>query len=204
MVAIHKERLEKKLGAEISVVAEGAFQSLAILGLIRLVHSLSSSPDSLGLSATEPYDIVVDSGTGTSAIGFAVAISILSLPWRVVGVMLAGDKEYYKGQEMRMLEVLQDSAEYRSLSIKSCPVEWVPRPRLRKFGGLLPGDIELCRQVARETGILLDPIWSLASYEQAKLLSDQRPSRKIVMYHTGGSALTLQGLAQRYPESFNT
>jgi D-cysteine desulfhydrase len=201
MVASHKERLQTELGAEVSVIEEGGFQPAAILGFVRLVCWLSSSIE--GLSESEPCDIVIDSGTGTSAIGFAAAISILKLPWRVFGVMLAGSEDYYREQEKRMLEMLQASDEYRSLDLGSCPIEWVPRPRPRKFGGLLPGDVEMCRQVAGETGMIMDPIWSLASYEQALVLSKQQPSKQVVMYHSGASALTIQGLAQRFPASFN-
>lgn len=62
----------------------------------------------------------------------------------------------------------------------------------------------LVMQVAQEHGILLDPIWTLAAWEVAQQLTaqpvyeDQVP----VMLHTGGSALALQGLSQRFPDLF--
>ena len=85
------------------------------------------------------------------------------------------------------------------------PLEWMERIVPRKFGNVLPGDIEACRRAARDTGILLDPIYSLAAWETAQSMcagvqvSEQE--RRVVMLHTGG-ALGLHGLAQRWPEQF--
>ena len=61
-----------------------------MLGMVRLVQWLASSlPDPLGTR----YTLVIDSGTGTSAVGAALGVKLLGLPWRVVGVMLAGSLE---------------------------------------------------------------------------------------------------------------
>jgi 1-aminocyclopropane-1-carboxylate deaminase/D-cysteine desulfhydrase-like pyridoxal-dependent ACC family enzyme len=57
-------------------------------------------------------------------------------------------------------------------------------------------------QVAKETGILLDPIYSLAAWEVAcKLASDSANGLDVLLLHTGGT-LGLHGLAQRFPEQF--
>ena len=75
----------------------------------------------------------------------------------------------------------------------------------RKFGNVLPEDIEACRKAARETGILLDPIYSLAAWETAQSMCADvqvmEQGKRVVMLHTGG-ALGLHGLAQRWPEAF--
>lgn len=59
-------------------------------------------------------------------------------------------------------------------------------------------------QVANEHGILLDPVWTLAAWEVAQQLSQQTgdQGQVPVMLHTGGSALALQGLSQRFPDLF--
>lgn len=59
-------------------------------------------------------------------------------------------------------------------------------------------------QVAQEHGILLDPIWTLAAWEVAQQLSGQLVDEHQVpvMLHTGGAALALQGLSQRFPDLF--
>jgi 1-aminocyclopropane-1-carboxylate deaminase/D-cysteine desulfhydrase-like pyridoxal-dependent ACC family enzyme len=45
------------------------------------------------------------------------------------------------------------------------PLSWVPRVVPRRFGKVLPGEACACRYVARATGVLLDPIYTLAGWE---------------------------------------
>lgn len=70
-----------------------------------------------------------------------------------------------------------------------------------RFGKVLDGEIALCRQVAQQTGILLDPMYTLAAWEQAVDLCCGDSEAKVLMIHTGGT-LGLFGLAQRYSPQF--
>lgn len=62
-------------------------------------------------------------------------------------------------------------------------------------------------QVARDFGLLLDPIYSLAAWEIAVQCSEAQCAKnavsdsKVCMLHCGGM-LGLHGLAQRYPTEF--
>ena len=73
-----------------------------------------------------------------------------------------------------------------------------------RFGRVEKGEIEMCRQIARQTGILVDPIYTLAAWEQAMCLSqaEEESSSNVIMLHTGGT-LNMFGLAQRYTSQFN-
>ena len=63
-------------------------------------------------------------------------------------------------------------------------------------------------QVARSTGLLLDPIYSLAAWEvvlqraEALSASGNSSRARICMLHCGGLH-GLHGLAQRFPAEFN-
>lgn len=67
----------------------------------------------------------------------------------------------------------------------------------------MKGEIEECQQIAQETGILVDPVYTLAAWDMAKLLCEEEAGRgkKVVMLHTGGT-LGMFGLAQRYKSYF--
>lgn len=84
-------------------------------------------------------------------------------------------------------------------------VHWVERCRPRKFGNVLEGEIEACHRIAQLTGILVDPVYTLAAWEMATLLSDEKleGNADVVMLHTGGT-LGMFGLAQRYKSSFHS
>ncbi|XP_066382267.1 putative D-cysteine desulfhydrase 2, mitochondrial [Miscanthus floridulus] len=156
----------------------------------------------------EKVHMVVDSGTGTTAVGLALGAVCLGLPWRVTGVMLADTLERYKQRERSLVSDFEkvfpeiyhgmvEDATHDNL------VQWVERFSPRRFGKVLDGEIAMCRQVAQQTGILLDPMYTLASWEQAVDLCCGDSEDKVLMIHTGGT-LGLFGLAQRYSPQFTT
>lgn len=69
----------------------------------------------------------------------------------------------------------------------------------------MKGEIEVCQRIARQTGVLVDPIYTLAAWELATSLSEEGgrggAKAKVVMLHTGGT-LGLFGVAQRYKSHF--
>lgn len=82
---------------------------------------------------------------------------------------------------------------------------WVPRAVPRKFGRVLPGEVERCRAVAQRHGLLLDPVWTLAAWDAACAAAAESAAQgegeRVAMLHTGGM-LGLCGLAQRWPDQF--
>lgn len=81
-------------------------------------------------------------------------------------------------------------------------VRWLERRHPRKFGNVLKGEVEACQQIAQQTGVLVDPIYTLAAWELATQLSlEEAGGAQVVMVHTGGT-LGMFGLAQRYKSYF--
>lgn len=74
---------------------------------------------------------------------------------------------------------------------------------ISRFGKVLQGEMETCQQIAQQTGILVDPVYTLAAWEMAMLLckEEAKGGSEVVMLHTGGS-LGMFGLAQRYKNYF--
>jgi D-cysteine desulfhydrase len=131
--------------------------------------------------------------------GLALGANLLKLPFRVVGVMLAGKQAYYDAQTDKLLA---EFGHTYGLLVNSdrIPLTWIDRPQPRKFGDVLPGEIEQCSRIARKHGVLLDPVYSLAAWEVAAgLAAAGHPN--VAMLHAGGS-LGLQSLAQRFPSDF--
>ncbi|KAL2903504.1 D-cysteine desulfhydrase 2 mitochondrial [Bienertia sinuspersici] len=189
---------------KVVIIKEGAGDAVALLGIIRLVRYLSQSHI---LGKDRPYNFVIDSGTGTTAIGFALGALILNLPWKVTAVMLADTLDGYKNQENRLISDFKRYAasHLRNYTLKNDLVHWVNRRTPRKFGNVMEGEIKACQQVANQTGVLVDPIYTLSAWELAVNLSQEQLDKeaKVVMLHTGGT-LGMFGLAQRYKSYFNT
>ncbi|CAN8255556.1 unnamed protein product [Cochlearia groenlandica] len=61
-------------------------------------------------------------------------------------------------------------------------IKWVDRKRPRKFRKVLEGEVEMCRRIAREMGVLVDPMYTLAAWETAtELTKDEESSSVVVM-----------------------
>ncbi|KAK9113571.1 hypothetical protein Syun_020368 [Stephania yunnanensis] len=199
---VHQGEKPKK---KVVIVNEGAGGATALLGLIRLVKYLSQVHL---LGKVKPIDIVIDSGTGTTAVGLALGAICFGLPWEVSAVMLADTLEGYKQQEKRLISDFMEHYNlhfaHDMLNEADGIVHWVERVHPRKFGNVLKGEVEECQKIARETGILVDPIYTLAAWERAMLLCQRKAEddANVVMIHTGGT-LGMFGLAQRYKSYFH-
>nr|CAB3478023.1 unnamed protein product [Digitaria exilis] len=143
-----------------------------------------------------------------STIFVTLHISSCRLQWRVTAIMLADTLERYRQQEKSLLSDFEKLYPGNFLGMvendtHGSIVQWVERFSPRRFGKVLDGEISMCRQVAQQTGILLDPVYTLAAWEQAVDLCRRDSEAKVVMIHTGGT-LGLFGLAQRYSPQFTT
>lgn len=153
------------------------------------------------------FNFVVDSGTGTTAVGLGLAAMYLGLPWKITAVMLADTMDTYRQQERRLIAEFKRQFRFLLDSHKlnganDGIVHWVDRCHPRKFGNVLEGEIEACQQVAQETGIPLDPVYTLAAWEMAtRITCAHEDDSNVVILHTGGT-LGMFGLAQRYKSYF--
>ncbi|OMO81535.1 Tryptophan synthase beta subunit-like PLP-dependent enzymes superfamily [Corchorus olitorius] len=195
----------KSHSTKVAIVNEGAGDAVALLGLFRLVDYLSQ--DHL-LGKNRSFNFVVDSGTGTTAIGLSLGALCLGLPWKVTAVMLADTIDGYRKQERRLIFEFKKQFGFlldtnKLNGVDDGIVHWVDRCRPRKFGNILEGEIEACQQIAQQTGIPVDPVYTLAAWETATEITNANGDANVVMLHTGGT-LGMFGLAQRYKSYFST
>ena len=63
------------------------------------------------------------------------------------------------------------------------------------------GELARCGELARRHGVPLDPVWTLAAWDEAEAMARRAPAgQRVMMLHTGGVGGALCGLAQRYPD----
>ncbi|PON74671.1 Tryptophan synthase beta subunit-like PLP-dependent enzyme [Trema orientale] len=187
------------------IINEGAGDVVALLGVIRLVQFLSQ--DHL-FGKERALRLIVDAGTGTTAVGLGLGTICLGLPWEITAVMLADTVEGYQQRERCLISNFKRHFGFNFIEngvddIDDGIVHWVERRHPRKFGNILEGEIEACQDIAQRTGILVDPVYTLAAWEMATILSEKesKEDTTVVMLHTGGT-LGMFGLAQRYRSFF--
>ncbi|CAO1945642.1 unnamed protein product [Urochloa humidicola] len=204
-LAVDEDTTDGNGSRRVMIVKEGADSVQGLLGVMRLVDYLSGLPL---LRHDEKVHIVVDSGTGTTAVGLALGAVCLGLQWRITAVMLADTLESYMQREKSLVSDFKKlyPGIFHGMVENDTPgslVQWVERFSPRRFGRVLDGEIAMCHQIAQQTGILVDPMYTLAAWEQAVDLCRRDSEAKVVMIHTGGT-LGLFGLAQRYAPQFTT
>lgn len=187
-------RLREK-GQEVAVIPEGAGGVLALYGIIRLVHGMM-------LATEDPFstklELVVDAGTGTTAAGLALGVALLELPWTVSAICLVPESlESYQSHARRLFDRW---SEHEQAPKRAPEVVWNERSQPRRFGQVLDGEFEKCRLIARSTGLLFDPIYTLAAWDAIEHRK-ARHRKGCVLVHTGGG-LNLFGIASRYNISF--
>ncbi|KAI7996514.1 hypothetical protein LOK49_LG10G00252 [Camellia lanceoleosa] len=163
------ERLDGHRYAEslkkVVIVNEGAGDAVGLLGVIRLVQYLSQKHV---FGKEQAFKIVVDAGTGTTAIGLGLGAICLGLPWKVYAVEVAENIDGYRRQEEELVSDFQRCCGFPIVDqvlnrANGRFVHWLERSRPRKFGNVLTGEMEMCQQIAQQTGVLVDPIYTLAS-----------------------------------------
>ncbi|WCJ38607.1 Pyridoxal-5'-phosphate-dependent enzyme family protein [Euphorbia peplus] len=194
------ENYQKK----VLIVNEGAGDTVALLGVIRLIQYLSQ--DHL-LGKERRIKLIADAGTGTTAIGLGLGALCLGLPWEITAIILADPVDSYIEKEKHLISSFKKQFDFHLTDhcvneLDGGLVRWVERSRRRKFGKVLEGEIETCQHIAQQTGILVDPVYTLAAWEMATQLSLEEHEAQVVMLHTGGT-LGMFGLAQRFKTSFN-
>lgn len=178
--------------ANLEVIPEGGRDPLATRGYIRLIKELATKlPD-----PDAPWELIMDAGTGVSTAGIVAGIMAHKRPWRVRSVMLMkGAQHTYQDECEAMLTALYPEPDLP----ESLPLTWEDRVPARRFGAFKPGDLVRCQQIARATGVMFDPIYTLASYESACAQPSHQDAHTLLI-HTGG-ALNVFGALSRYPRA---
>ena len=189
----YRDALPPNERAHATIIPEGAREPDALWGLLRLVRALA---DALPSPATTPYVLVVDTGTGTTAAGLALAIALAELPWTVHAVMLLPHLlDDLKADAQALLTEWRALGRPAPHTLDALPLRWLPRHLRRRFGQVKPTDLQQVRDLASATGILTDPIYTLAAWQHIERMSNAERALA-VWIHTGG-ALNLDGVMQR-------
>jgi D-cysteine desulfhydrase len=163
------------------IIPEGGSNALGSWGYVRAVEELV---DEIG---ADPATIVYAAGSGGTGAGLHLGVKLLELPWRVVGINVCDDRDYF----VRVIgEICEAAIERYQLPIT------MPRHEIDIIDGYVGlgyaksrrEELESLRDMARREGVILDPVYTgKAFYGLTTELKQKRDlGRRIVFFHTGG------------------
>lgn len=177
-------------GRRAYVIPEGGSNALGSLGYVRCIEELREQVP----EPQRPLTVVYAAGSGGTGAGLLLGVALLGLPWRVVGVNVCDDRDYFV---RRISEILDDLA---ALGLGEVVGQAAARARAsidirdgyvgRGYALSRPEELRLIAQAARATGLLFDPVYTgKALYGLAAELvrAPHELSERVVFVHTGGA-----------------
>lgn len=166
-------------------IPEGASNPLGALGFARAARELAEQERELGLS----FDAIVHAvGSGGTSAGLILGARAYGLAGEVYGINVCDDEAYFVDRVGRILgEACRAFAP--GLDLGPADVRILDGHVGPGYGENEPEDLEVIRRLAREEGLLLDPVYTakavkglLREIDGGRLAG----KRRILFWHTGG------------------
>ena len=179
---------EDAQGIKIFVLPEGGHHQLALPGSLSILLDIRRNESESGVIFDHVF---IDSGTGMVAQSLLAGAAAINKKTKFHVVVLAGSFETF---ECGLEQIIQYTEDFLQISIKSLPDYKLSYPVIAKsFGGTNRAIFREIKSIARENGILTDPVYSAKLFITAKhTIQDQSLDGNILLIHSGG-ALALSG-----------
>ena len=163
------------------VIPEGGSNAAGSLGYVRAGRELAAQAMGAGVAFDS---VIVACGSGGTLAGLAMS----GLDARVLGVCVCDDPDYFRA---RVAAIGAEAAEW-GLSVPPPGERWDALGGFQGAGYAVsrPEEIRALARLAREEGVLLDPVYTgKAWYGLTHLLRGERRAlgSRVLFWHTGGA-----------------
>jgi len=163
------------------LIPEGGSNALGAWGYIDAVEELAKE---LGPGKAT---LVYAAGSGGTGAGLILGVKLLGLPWRVVGINVCDDRDYF----VRVIGEIIEAAitEYElSLAFERSEIEILDGYVGAGYAKSRPEELAALRDLARSEGLILDPVYTGKAWYglQQQLSLGTSLGERLVFLHTGG------------------
>jgi len=166
-IFLEVERLLRQREQRPYVIPEGGSNAIGAWGYVRCVEELAR--ELVPGRAT----LVYAAGSGGTGAGLILGVKLLGLPWRVVGVNVCDDRDYF----VRVIgEIVEEAIRTWELGIPFArsEVEIIDGYVGIGYAKSRPEELATLRDVARREGIVLDPVYTGKAFYGLKSELQQR------------------------------
>ncbi len=179
---------ESAQGIKIFVLPEGGHHRLAVPGSLSILSDILRNEADSGVTFDHVF---IDSGTGMIAQSLLAGAAAINKKTKFHIVVLAGSFETF---ECGLEQIIRYTEDFLQILIPAQPDYELYYPTIAKsFGGTNRSIFREIKYIAKNDGILTDPVYSAKLFITAKqIIRDNSISGNILLIHSGG-ALALSG-----------
>lgn len=184
----------KRQGIYATAIPEGGYSEAAVPGILTLAADLWRNATELEL---EFRDIWTDSGTGVSAIGLLLGMRLLGMTRpRVHIIQIAGNPAEFRQRYDQFEQWLEKLAE-KPLPEARPEIRFIQPATAASYGSVNQTILRESWSIARETGLLMDPVYSVKHLYTVKYeMQRHAPEGPQLILYNGGT-LGLCGFQSR-------
>ncbi len=165
------------------VIPEGGSNALGAWGYVSMLEEVANQ----GFGERVRHIVSATGSAGTLA-GLLIGVRLLGLPARIRGVAVCDDEAYFRG---RVAAIAQEFAERFGIAVGIDPsdVRVIEGYRGPGYAKTYPRLLDRIRQVAREEGLLLDPVYTgkaFLAFGDLLASGEIPPEDEALFVHTGG------------------
>jgi len=176
---------QNKSGKNIFIIPEGGLTVEAIPGAMTLAYDIEENEKEKGLVFDH---ICIDSGSGTQAIGLLLGMRLLKKTCDVHITLIAGTETEFMDIYTVMTSLFEDYTGIKLPIETSFNIHFYKPVISPSFGSITTTVLTELKSIARNEGILMDPVYSVKHLMTAKqYITSQRLKGNILFIYSGGS-----------------
>jgi D-cysteine desulfhydrase len=169
-------------GESAYVIPEGGSSGLGALGYVDAMAEIRAQLDADPARYPNRFDAVVHAcGSGGTAAGVAIGAALYSVSSEVIAIAVCDDRAYF---ERRIAGIVQEARGQLGTNANPVPVQVIDEYKGPAYGVPSPEQARFIQQVARGTGLVLDPVYTGKALFGLSRLA-HKPS-SVLFLHTGG------------------
>ena len=170
------------------IIPEGGSNALGACGYVATVEELVDDVAKLDGSESLPTTVISAVGSGGTTAGLVMGNQIFSAGFRIVGVNVCDDRDYFK----KVISTILNDFQHRYLEqsvATAADIEILDGYVGRGYALSQPQELQAIRDLARLEGVVLDPVYTGKAYYAMISELEKNPEcfgPRIIFVHTGG------------------
>lgn len=172
-------------GRRAYLIPEGGSNALGSLGYVACIDELRQQVP----QPERPLTVVYAAGSGGTGAGLLYGAALRGLPWRIVGVNVCDDRDYFVRRISEILAEIGSRLGPLAIAEATRAIDIRDGYVGRGYALSRPEELRLIARAAAATGLLLDPVYTgkaLFGLAAELARADHGLGERVVFLHSGG------------------